>query len=482
MNRRELEMRLDDLFEGVLGEEEFEQLEAELQANPEARAAYREALLLEHTLRFRAKGVDLMHVVPMDEIVARRQRRGLRYAATAAAALLMLGAVVMAFILTRASQPTMTFATSAGAKWMLSHARSGDEMPDGRVMEPGSRLLVERGVVELELVSGVRGVVRGPADLTLRREDLVDLRHGTVWFEVPKKAVGFQVRTPDLVLTDLGTSFGIISKDHFLDEVHVFEGEVEVLHRRALRQRERIVADAARAAGPAGRWGEIPLRPSEFLTQLPAEKSAAVRVDDVVGFTSSPANEMVRQKRYTFEADGDLSGFDPAAADKLVVTLSHERGEIEEVTYGGVRMERAGFANSRKGQQTAIYFLDAPGVAGNLVVQFGKGTSNGVGGAVLALSGTAPNGPVATAAEASSRVDLSAESGCLVVASHAYNGNAEGAQANVKSPLVAAFSGPTGSSAGGVGYYVVKSAGEMTLRFSSGKDHPTTAAVVFAPR
>jgi hypothetical protein len=159
---------------------------------------------------------------------------------------------------------------------------------------------------------------------------------------VPEKAAGFQVRTPDLVLTDLGTAFGILSKENFLDEVHVFEGEVEVLHRRGLRNGERIQADEARAAGPAGRWNEIPARPGDFLTELPETSQAPIAVDDTATFTTSPSNEMVRKNRYTFfSSDGDLADFDPEASDKLVVTLSHERGMIEQVTYGGVRMALA---------------------------------------------------------------------------------------------------------------------------------------------
>ncbi len=88
--------------------------------------------------------------------------------------------------------------------------------------------------MELEFASGVRGIVRGPADLTLQREDLLDLANGTAWFEVPADAVGFKVNTPDLILTDLGTEFGIISESNFLDEVHVFDGKVEVRNRYGL--------------------------------------------------------------------------------------------------------------------------------------------------------------------------------------------------------------------------------------------------------
>ena len=272
MNRRALELHLQDLFEGRLEGEAFDALQDELRGNPEAREAYREYLHLDHALRFRGKGVDLLHVVPMEQVIERRQRRALRTAGLAAAAVLVLGAVVMALILTRTPPPTLTFDTSPGTDLSVSHQVAGENAPPGQSLEPGSRLMVRSGTVELEFASGVRGIVRGPAELALHREDLLHLDNGTAWFEVPPKALGFKVSTPDLILTDLGTEFGILSEPNFLDEVHVFKGKVEVLHRRGVKAVERLAGGQARYAGPAGRWKETPLRRDHFLDALPASK------------------------------------------------------------------------------------------------------------------------------------------------------------------------------------------------------------------
>ncbi len=76
-------------FEG----EAFENLQEERRRDPAAREAYREYLHLHHALRFRGKGVDLLRVVPMDQVIERRQRRSLRNAGLAAVAVLVLGAV-----------------------------------------------------------------------------------------------------------------------------------------------------------------------------------------------------------------------------------------------------------------------------------------------------------------------------------------------------------------------------------------------------
>ena len=275
MNHLELEEHLQDLFDGRLEGQAFEDLQQVLRDDPEAREAYREQLHLQHALEFRTKGVDLLNVVPMDLVVERRQRRSMRNAALAAVAVLAIGAIVMALIAARPPQPTLIVNTSPGTEISISHAptrEGGKEAPEGLVLEPGSRLKVLNGTVELEFASGVRGIIRGPADLTLQREDLLDLANGTVWFEVPAKAVGFKVNTPDLVLTDLGTEFGIISEPNFLDEVHVFDGKVEVHNRYGVKKTELLQAGQARYAGPAGRWKETPVRRDHFLDELPTKE------------------------------------------------------------------------------------------------------------------------------------------------------------------------------------------------------------------
>ena len=481
MNRRELEMALQDLFEGQLAGEPFDELQEELRRNPEARAAYREYLLLDHSLRFRSKGVDMLRVMPMDQVNARRQRRSMKIAAMSAAAVLAVSAIVMTLILAYNPPPTVAFATSPGTQLLMSHRLTGDSPPKGQVMEPGSRLQLQQGTVELEFASGVRGVIRGPADLTLQREDLLDLREGTVWFEVPSKAAGFQVITPDLVLTDLGTEFGIITKPNFLDEVHVFTGKVEVLNSHGLKKTEVLTAGHARNAGPAGRWNEIPVSRDPFLTKLPTTGRALVALDDSATFTTSPRNEMIGRHPYGFAADAELEGFNVAASDKLVVTLSHERGVITNVTYGGVAMVPAAQAGSASGQQTAIYYLDSPGAAGDLVVSV-SGRCNGVGGSLLALSNTAPGDPAATASsKAKSASATTPVSNCFLIASHACNSHENRDVAKAQAPLTPLFSGPTGSSVGGSGYRQVAKASSVSAAFSGSSDRPVTAVAVFAP-
>ena len=481
MNRRELEMAIQDLFEGRLEGEAFVGLQGELRRNPEAREAYREYLLLEHNLRFRSKGVDLLRVLPMDRIVARRNLRALRIAGLSAAALLAVTAIVMALVLASNAKPMLAFEISPGTELVVSHRIAGEDSPAGQTLEPGSRLLLEKGTVELRFASGIRSVIRGPADLTLRRDDLLELRKGTGWFDVPPKAVGFQVTTPDLVLTDLGTEFGVISRPDFPDEVHVFKGAVELLNRRGRKATQTLAAQGALAAGPDGHWNGIPKRSEPFLKKLPAGERAFITLDDSASFTSSPRNEMTRGTAFRFESKKELAGFDGGRPDKLVVTLSHEGGSITNVSYGGIKMVPAVEASSAGAQRTAIFYLDSPPRSGDLVATT-AGRCNGVGGSILALSNTAPGAPSATgsAKALSARLTTKADN-CFLVASHAHNENGETARAETQSPLHRLFAGPTGSSTGGSGYGRMEKPGVVSVSFSGTKMNPVTAVAAFAP-
>lgn len=199
MNRRELEMHLQELFEGRLMGDDLEELQHELRTNPEAKDAYCDYAHLHNAMQLRNEGVDSLNVIPMDQAIQRDRRRSFRTAMLASVAALIIVGVVMALFTARTPPPTLRFATSPGTELSISHQLTGEGAPEGQVLEPGSRIELSRGTVELEFASGVRGIIQGPAAMTLRREDLLELDKGTAWFEVPPEAIGFKLSTPEMV-------------------------------------------------------------------------------------------------------------------------------------------------------------------------------------------------------------------------------------------------------------------------------------------
>jgi hypothetical protein len=91
---------------------------------------------------------------------------------------------------------------------------------------PGEPLTISSGTMELELKTGVKLIVEGPADWSVDGRNSVSLRSGKLLAHVPTQAIGFTVETPTARIVDLGTEFGVEVSDRGEAEVHVIQGRV----------------------------------------------------------------------------------------------------------------------------------------------------------------------------------------------------------------------------------------------------------------
>lgn len=269
MKQEEIESVIQDLFDGQLEEEKLALLENELRTNGQARNIYRDYVQLHNALE--QKSWDLMlppkGVIPVHRLIKRQKARIMKVAVFSAAAVLLVGLVIMAFFLVKPKEPSLVFQAAAGSTFTLTH-ENGDEMKE-TVLKVGSRLQLEQGTVELNFASGVKAVLSAPADMTLHDEDKLFLNEGVAWFHVPTEAIGFQVETPELKVIDLGTEFGVCAIQDDFDEVHVFTGKVEIKSKR-LRKEELILhAGQARQIDLVGRFKELELQGDLFQTKLP---------------------------------------------------------------------------------------------------------------------------------------------------------------------------------------------------------------------
>ena len=257
------------LLEGNLSENEFEAFETLLSENEEARERYHEIVnlevLLQQTLTQTSADTG---VVPMEEVLRRQNHRHLRHSAFAAAALLCLLGITMGIIWSKPQQAPLSFRLSSDARYTVTHAEGASTTRESQTLEFGSRLQLEQGAIELTLQNGVEAMVRAPADLTLINEALLIQNQGIVRYVVPAPAVGFQVQTPQLLVTDFGTIFGVISDSEEQDQVHLFQGEIEVKCRLGLRKEQRLSGSNSVVAHKTGFLNPITSTPEFFLTSL----------------------------------------------------------------------------------------------------------------------------------------------------------------------------------------------------------------------
>lgn len=272
MNHRDFEEQLQDLIDGKLDGETRRRVLKRLKEEPEMLEIYCSYAELESTFRRRTiarAGLSEDAADATRHLVRSSRRCIFRVAVFAAAAIMVLVGVVLHTTLVRNPPPKLSLRTSPGARVDISHISANGEPPAPGTLDEGSRALLSQGSVELEFGTGVRAIVQGPAEFTLRAENQLHLRQGVAWFHVPSQAAGFRVRTPGLTVTDLGTEFGVRTRPHSLDEVHVFEGKVEARTQHGVKAAATLVAGEARAVGIAGRLGEISPDRTHFLTTLP---------------------------------------------------------------------------------------------------------------------------------------------------------------------------------------------------------------------
>ena len=272
MTRERFERLAQSVLDGTCTPEEFAQVEEALQQSPEMRRLFREAALIEEMLSLKAAELYPplpQRVVPIDLVLKRQRKRMVTFALAGAAAVLLMAAVVMSILAIRPPSAMATLKLAPHSDYGVIVGDSEGPRSDG--LEAGDEIVLKAGTLELELSSGAKAIVQGPAQLLLVDERTLSMNHGTGYFEARGKAAGFRVITPRLEAVDLGTAFGLsVYRDpEILPEAHVFEGKVQVTARDGLRRSQTLLQGEAVEVGPVGRLIKIPVAPEDFQTTLP---------------------------------------------------------------------------------------------------------------------------------------------------------------------------------------------------------------------
>ena len=212
--------------------------------------------------------------VAVREFRERQNRRNLLVSLGVAATLILcLGLGFLHTSSRNAAKLSLRF--NAVAEYSISRDARIIPADDGELLR-GDRLVLKKGAVEINLESGVRGIVEAPADMTLIAPNRIRMAFGTAFFEITKtSARGFQVDLLGSEIVDLGTRFGVLALQDKAAEIHVLEGRVQA--RRVNDSRKNWKPHPVLPAGMAVReddlaakgYSLIPLDPARFAAALP---------------------------------------------------------------------------------------------------------------------------------------------------------------------------------------------------------------------
>lgn len=321
MNQEKFHEWVSRSLDNDLSEFEFSQLELHLIESAEARAYYRSqsqlhALLGLELNKSQASQNQLAKpVISMDQVILLQKKKTLKIAAMAAAAMVLFTLLSLQLLFIDKPASPLAFKTSPSTIFTLTHATS-EEAPSGMILHTGSRLKLEQGSVELSFGTGVKSIVIAPADMTLHDDNKLYLNQGTAWFQVPKGAEGFTVKTKELNIVDLGTEFGVIATPDNYDELHVFKGKVQVTALRARKESDTLTAGQARRVGMIGRLVSVKPEIEKFLTDLPTSLPA---YSGPMEFTDGTHFLGEGGLRYTVSSTSDASTIQNRAEGDMVI-------------------------------------------------------------------------------------------------------------------------------------------------------------------
>lgn len=223
--------RITDLalahLDGRLSDLEFTELSELLESDPEARAAYCELAKLDSRLH------DLGALEPI--IVDVPVRRTWRPVVAAAAVLAIFALALGVISRNRTEEPETTFSStfSNGVAVITAEAQAeweNSSLGEGVSLAPG-RMVLHSGLAQIDFFGGASISLSGPAEIELIDRDRAVLHRGKLRADVPPAARGFEIVTSDVILEDLGTSFGVSVGEMEEAEITVFDGEVKAIDR-----------------------------------------------------------------------------------------------------------------------------------------------------------------------------------------------------------------------------------------------------------
>jgi hypothetical protein len=114
---------------------------------------------------------------------------------------------------------SVTFSLNAG--W----DRTGSQLPPGSELSSGPHTL-DSGMAQITLSGGAAIVLQAPVRFEVTSQSHVSLVSGQISAKVPHDSKGLSVQSPDVLITDLGTEFGMNAVPKDQTHVEVFDGRV----------------------------------------------------------------------------------------------------------------------------------------------------------------------------------------------------------------------------------------------------------------
>ncbi len=286
--RDELRLRLSLLLEGKITSTEREELEAWMRSDPEILAYCQEYFFVWAGLHQPCSvHGELMEGDTIDQTQPPSMRLWRsKWIAVAAVLLLVIG---LWWGLRPQEAPVVTALVVATLEdgHNLKWERDFSSEPNSPMVAGHWHLL--QGVAQIRVGQAASVLVQGPCEFQLDNEQQMTLDWGKLTAKMLPDSDGFTVIAGAARVVDRGTEFGVLAQPLGLNEIHVFDGKVEISDRQlgglanVLKAGQAAIVDVEGRYRPSGQ-----AQPRRFVRALPEPgvlACAGVRLDlaDIVG-------------------------------------------------------------------------------------------------------------------------------------------------------------------------------------------------------
>ena len=179
-----------------------------------------------------------------------------------------------------------TLSTSFNAVFTENQSTAAGTRLDNRKIP----LSLQSGLIEIVFDGGAKVLLEAPAAFRLKSTDRIVLNTGQLYAFVSDYAQGFTVETPNSLITDMGTEFGIRVEQDGTSDLHMFKGKAALASDSA-SQTGRILtlmAGQAKRVDTNGQTRDIPIEEQTFVRHFSSDtgfiwRGQKLSLADIVG-------------------------------------------------------------------------------------------------------------------------------------------------------------------------------------------------------
>ncbi len=220
---------LQDLEDGTITQEKLDALAALIDRSPAARRGYYEYFHQVAVIRMEAeqfsKKEKLAAIIPTPHV-----RSWWKPRICAVAALIIFTAVFSFLLINRPNiSEKMSALATHGTVWEINNV----QQDTNAYVKPGDTVRVLSGMIRMELASGSHLVMQESSQVSFPSFHKPVLDKGWLWIDTAQTEDAFEIKTPEILVRDIGTRFGVKVREDQPSEIHLHDGGVKVLSRES---------------------------------------------------------------------------------------------------------------------------------------------------------------------------------------------------------------------------------------------------------